>query len=200
MHFPKDALHLASFDNKTVRDIPLDVPGATGRLVGFIDGNRFAIRWEMGGVVKVQIWNTFNATATKTITPERPDNNACIVFSPNGRYMATTGRGTNGEQEVLIYNVETGMLFKRITPTTSAFQLNGLAFSPDSMQIGMCATISSVQTLFSFKVATGAPEYSGMLPNKGTEMPSGANGGVPGLLWLQNGLAWLVDGNGFVSM
>jgi hypothetical protein len=132
---------------------------------------------------------------SRTITPERPEGDACIVFSPNGRFMATTGRGSNGEQELVLYNPDTGVVMRRITPTTSAFQLNGLAFSPDSMQIGMCATISSVQTLFSFKVATGASTYSGMLPNKGTEMRSGANGGVPGLLWLQNGLAWLVDGN-----
>ncbi len=51
-------------------------------------------------------------------------------------------------------------------------------------------------TLLSFKVQTGAPAYSGMLgaapaPNAGERESQHP----PGLLWLQNGLAWLVNGN-----
>ena len=206
VHFPRNQLQLSNFDTKApVKTIafPVERANTVPSMIGFLDPGHFCVRWTLGGITNYQIWSSSGATS-RMVAPEMEFGSDNVAFSPNGHLLATIGHGTSGLQQILIYNLDTGMIARRISPTSESFKSDGLAFSPDSSQIGLCAVLSNVTTVLTFKVQTGAPLLSQMLttadatPASAVAHPvnrAAESEATAGLLWLQDGLAWLVNGN-----
>ncbi len=126
--------------------------------------------------------------------PETPD---AFAVSPNSRYLAVVDNAGTGTQ-IIIYDPTStlpGAVYRRIQATSKPVErVIGLAFSPDGKQIALCAIMQQVTTMLPFTVANGAPAYSPILSTRQLA-PANEHVSAPGLLWLQNGLAWLVYGN-----
>jgi predicted Zn finger-like uncharacterized protein len=203
VHFPRNQLEISNFESKApprVVPFPVERLNAVPSLTGFLDLSHYGVRWTFGGITNFQIWNT-TASSSHMIAPEMEPGPNNIAFSPDGRWLATIGRGPMGVQQIILYNVGTGVVARRISPTSELFKSTGLAFSPDSTQIALCAVLSNVTTVLTFKVQNGLPVLSQMLgtadatPSNATAHPANGAATTPGLLWLQNGLAWLINGN-----
>jgi hypothetical protein len=205
INFPRHQIQISNFDTKVpphTVNFPADKPDAIPSLVGFLDTTHYCVRWTLHGIVNYQVWNTFPSTSHMIVPAMEPGPNN-VAFSPNGRWLATVAPGPMGVPQIILYNAETGMVIHRISPTSETFKSAGLAFSPDSSQIAVCAVLGSATSVLTFKVQGGTMIASQLLNT--TSPPSTIvaiahpdakeTPTTPGLLWLQNGLAWLVDGN-----
>ncbi len=93
VHFPKNQLQISSFDNKPPRVFPLEEGSASPTLLGFIDNTHVCLRWNLGGMSKIQIWNTYAGSPSRTIPVELLGGaREEIATSPNGRLMAMFSR------------------------------------------------------------------------------------------------------------
>ena len=84
---------------------------------------------------EVKIWDSKTGKEKLTLTPDAPFNINSVVFSPDGKWVAT-GCGdhkTKTPGEIKVWNAETGA--EQLTLTGHSAFVTGLCFSPDGTKL-----------------------------------------------------------------
>ena len=82
---------------------------------------------------EVKIWDSKTGKEKLTLTPDDPFKIASVVFSPNGKLLATGAGDRDTFGEIKVWNAETGA--EKVTLTGHSAVVSGLCFSPDGTRL-----------------------------------------------------------------
>lgn len=128
--FSPDGTALASSESTgmiclldSVTGKPLHEMKAVPSCLSFSPNGKILYAW---GDKKVRAWDTATGKSIKEFFAGHEDRSYTAAFAPNGKWVAVGGQ----EAVVILYDLETGKEFKRLTGFPGA--ASALAFSPDS--------------------------------------------------------------------
>jgi predicted Zn finger-like uncharacterized protein len=202
-HLPLEQAKVLSFDSSKPQQAlsVQNFPGATPVALGFLEsaGGRVVIR--TGSSIRFftisAINNALNQASNLTLPPEAVNEPDGIAMSPDGRHFAILDNEPAGLQIVIYDPLSTvaGLIARRIQVTSAPVEkVIGLAYSPDGKQIAACAVMQQLTTLLPFNTGNGTALPS-LILSAGEPAFKTEGEKTPGLLWLQNNLAWLLNGN-----
>lgn len=198
-HLPREQIQVLGFEsNKPPQIFPQrENPPVPPVAVAYLANINARVAIRAANILQFVDPIALRPTGNITLPGSVPDSPDATAVSPNSRYLAVVDNAPSGTQ-IIIYDPETsgiGMVYRRIQATSKPVErVIGLAFSPDGKQIALCAVMQQVTTILPFSVMTGAPAFSPILSTRQL-VPANDRVKAPGLLWIQNGLAWLVYGD-----
>jgi hypothetical protein len=212
VNFPKLEVRVWSVkEEKDTRTIALNERLGTPSLAGFLDAERLAVRWTQRGLEGLEIWNVASGRMLRQIPLqpyERSANNG--VFSADGRsYAFTTAKipprpprfkGASLE----FYDTVSSVNWRRPHEITEVAAEDvdapsGMAFSPDGKRFAALYVKQGLGVIVIWRVSDGRSLGSyevGVAPDAA---PAGRAAAGPGLAWVHNGAALLVEGNTLVD-
>jgi WD40 repeat protein len=149
----------------------------------------------------IEVWNVGNAARTWSLTSKIGEGINCLAFSPDGNYLADAGQTGEDANEVEVWNLSTGRIYK--TFSTSAFDVLSVAFSPDGKTLTAGGWNADSAVLESWNVASGAPVAAPLLPGGTATVNAVAYTPNSGILYVAVGsrfLAYSTFNNSLLSM
>lgn len=215
VNFPKLEVRIWSVkEEKETRTIPLDEKLGTPALAGFLDAERLAVRWTgQRGLEGLEIWNVFSGRNVRRVPLQpyvRSVNNG--VFSPEGReYAFTTSKipprdlrlGKVASAE--FYDLVSSVNRRRPRQITEVAVEDvdtpaGMAFSPDGKRLAALYVKQGLGVIVLWRTSDTKPLGSYEVAVAPDAVPAaGAVAAGPGLAWVHNGAALLVEGNTLVD-
>lgn len=204
VQFPKMSVRVWSFkEGRELRTIVLNEKFGTPALAGFLNADKFAVRWTRDAQEGLEVWDATNGQHGKQIPLEsyaRTLNNG--VSTPDGRYLGlTTAKARNGKPQVEFYDLlgsAGGYRWQAITDVDGAIvdAPTGMAFSPDGKKLAALFARGGAAFLVCWRASDGKMlgEYDIPVPT-GPQSPDAGRG----LDWVHNGSAWLIMGNTLID-
>jgi hypothetical protein len=212
-HWPKLSVRIWSMaDQKETRAIALNEKFGTPDLLGFLTGEKLAVRWTRGFQEGLEIWDAATGLHGKQVNLERyqrSSNNG--VVSPDGKYFALIATQTKtGKPQLQVYDLlgpTAGFHWVALPEMDAATAAapSGLGFSPDGKKLAalfthnaegiiFCWRSSDQKKLGDYSLAVPAPAAAAA-PARGMAIRNRLNpmaSAIHGLDWMNDGNTWLV--------
>lgn len=213
VNFPKLQVRVWSVkEEKETRTIALNERLGTPSLAGFLDAERLAVRWTQRGLEGLEVWNVASGRVLRQVPLQPYERSATNgVFSPDGRtYGFTTAKipprpprvGKIASLE--FYDMVSSVTARRSHEITEVAAEDvdtpaGTAFSPDGKRFAALFVKQGLGVIVIWRVSDGKSIGSYEVAVAPDAVPAGRNAAGPGLAWVHNGAALLVEGNTLVD-
>jgi hypothetical protein len=196
--FPRLSARIWSAE--TSRDgtsLDLDRNNGTPHLLGFLDADRFLIRWERGTKHGLEVWDATAGKSRRRIDlPDHEPTPTNEAVSPDGKLFAHAVRA-DGANQLVLQQLLVGK--PRVLPITAldtrwSIRPAGIAFSPDSTKVAVLFAHQGDALVLVWNVRGGKPIAEIIVPTavKAIRSPDGQP--ARSLDWVAGGNALLVCG------